>query len=208
VDRIDEEKMMFRIRTLLASTGASLLALAAATGVAAAADVSPTYEPPPAATYTPTPAWSWTGPYAGLIGGYGWADGSDNLSDSGWIGGGFLGYNLQTNQNLVVGLEGDIAATSKSGNGWDGTFRGRLGYAWDRFMVYGTGGLAVGGLKDTTTSQSSTKVGWTAGAGIEAAITDKITGRLEYRHTNLGEFPSGGSTYTSNDILVGVGFKF
>ena len=51
------------------------------------------------------PAWSWTGPYAGLIGGYGWADGSDNLSDSGWIGGGFLGYNLQTNQNLVVGLD-------------------------------------------------------------------------------------------------------
>ena len=148
-----------RIRNLLASTGASMLTLAAATGFAAAADM-PNYEPPPVQAYSPAPAWSWTGPYAGLVGGYAWGKGSDNLTDSGWVGGGFIGYNLQTNQNLVVGLEGDITATSKSGNGWNGTFRGRIGYAWDRFMLYGTGGVAVGGLNDTTTSESATKVGW------------------------------------------------
>ena len=196
---------MLRIRTLLAGVGASLLVMAA--GAAAAADLSK-YTPPPAAAYTPAPAWSWTGPYAGLVGGYAWANGADNLASSGWVGGGFVGYNLQTNQNLVVGLEGDVTATSKSGNGWNGTFRGRVGYAWDRFMIYGTGGLAVGALSDTTTVQSTTKVGWTAGVGLEAAITDHVTGRVEYRHTDLGAFPSGSSNYTSNDVLVGVGFKF
>jgi outer membrane immunogenic protein len=207
VERIDEEKTMLRIRTLVAGVGASLLAIAAGAGAAAAADV-PNYTPPPAAAYSPAPAWSWTGPYAGLTGGYAWGAGSDNLASSGWVGGGFVGYNLQTNQNLVVGLEGDVTATSKSGNGWNGTFRGRIGYAWDRFMLYGTGGVAVGGLSDTTTPASATKVGWVVGAGLEAAITDHVTGRVEFRHTDLGAFPSGGSSYTSNDILVGVGFKF
>lgn len=200
---------MLRTRILLASAGASLLALAAGTGIAAAADLpDDNYQAPPAAAYSPTPAYQWTGAYAGLVGGYGWANGSDNLDSNGWIGGGFLGYNVQTNQHLVVGVEGDVTATSKDGNGWDSTLRGRLGYAWDRFMIYGTGGLAVGGLKDTTTSQSTTKVGWTAGAGLEAALSDKVTGRVEYRHTDLGAFPSGGSSYTSDDVLVGVGFKF
>ncbi len=44
--------------------------------------------------------------------------------------------------------------------------------------------------------------------GVRMHATDKVTGRLEYRHTDLGTFPSGGGKYTSNDILVGVGFKF
>jgi outer membrane immunogenic protein len=222
VERIDEEKKMLRIRTLLAGAGASLLAMAAGSGIAAAADLS-TYEAPPASSpmYSPAPAWSWTGPYAGLVGGYAWGHGAtvnDTYSSNGWAGGGFVGYNLQTNQHLVVGLEGDVMATGKSGsdgagttvkNPWVGTFRGRVGYAWDRFMVYGTGGVAVGGLNASgTVSDSTTKVGWTAGAGLEAALTDKVTARVEYRHTDLGRFTSGGDNFTSNDILVGVGFKF
>jgi outer membrane immunogenic protein len=75
-------------------------------------------------------------------------------------------------------------------------------------MIYGTGGLAVGGLQSTAASESATKVGWTAGAGIETALTDKVTGRVEYRHTDLGAFPTGGSNYTSDAVLVGIGFKF
>ncbi len=39
-------------------------------------------------------------------------------------------------------------------------------------------------------------------------LTQNLIGRLEYRHTNLGTFPSTGTTYTSNDLMVGVGFKF
>ena len=194
---------MLRIRTLGASLGASLLAVVAGAGAALAADLStPTYKPPPAQAYSPAPAWSWTGPYAGLVGGFDWGS-----SSSGLAGGVFGGYNLQTNQNLVIGFEGDVTATGKGGtikNPWDATFRGRLGYAWDRFMLYGTGGVAVGGLSNVSTS--ATKVGWVGGVGLEAALTDKVTGRVEFRHTDLGSF--GGSSYTSNDMLVGVGFKF
>ncbi len=204
---------MLRIRTLGACFGASVLAIAAGAGSALAADLSqPNYAPPPAQAYNAAPAWSWTGPYAGLTGGYGWG----TVSNSGWIGGAYAGYNLQTNQNLVIGFEGDATFTGKSGTQsaldvnttWNGTLRGRLGYAVDRFMIYGTGGVAVGGLHSDTAVESTTKVGWTAGAGIEAALTDKVTGRVEYRHTDLGAFPSGGSSYHSDDIMVGVGFKF
>ena len=192
---------MQRIRTLGASLGASLLATVAGAGFASAADLSqPSYNPPPQA-YSPAPAWSWTGPYAGLTGGYGWAN------TSGFIGGAYAGYNLQTNRNLVVGFEGDVTATSKSTNPWDATFRGRLGYAWDRFILYGTAGVAVGGLNGA--GASSTSVGWVGGVGLEAALTDKVTGRIEYRHTDLGTLPgAGGTSSASNDFLVGVGFKF
>jgi outer membrane immunogenic protein len=99
-----------------------------------------------------------------------------------------------------------VTATSKSTNPWDATFRGRLGYAWDRFMLYGTAGVAAGGLSNAGTS--TTGVGWVAGVGLEAALTDKVTGRLEYRHTDLGSLPSSGPSSASNDILIGVGFKF
>jgi outer membrane immunogenic protein len=211
---------MLRIQTI----GASLLALVAGAGVAAAADLQPTYTPPPTAAYSPAPAWSWTGPYLGLQGGYAW--GGSSVTNNGWTGGPYAGYNFQTSNNIVIGIEGDLSLTNKSGTGtgaftgitagnrWNSTVRGRLGYAFDRFMVYGTGGLAVGGVsaKTTTTSESATKVGWVAGAGIEAALTDTITGRVEFRHTALGSetFPGAGSTlsYNSNDILVGIGMKF
>jgi outer membrane immunogenic protein len=200
--------MMLRIRTLLAA-GVSLAAITAGAGMASAADLS-NYTPPPAPEYAPAPTYSWTGPYAGFVGGYGWG------TTPGWLGGGFVGYNLQTNQSLVVGLEGDVMFSNRNGtsagndvhNNWNGTFRGRIGYAVDRFMIYGTGGVAVGGLHSDSASESATKVGWTAGGGIEAALTDKVTGRVEYRHTDLGAFPSGGSTYKSDAVLVGVGFKF
>lgn len=210
---------MLRIQTI----GASLLALVAGAGMAAAADLQPTYTPPPAAAFTPASAWSWTGPYLGLQGGYAW--GGETINNNGWTGGAYAGYNFQTSNNIVIGVEGDLSLTNKSGTGtgaftgttagnpWNSTVRGRLGYAFDRFLVYGTGGLAVGGVKATTatTSESATRVGWVAGAGIEAALTDTVTGRVEFRHTDLGteNFTGAGPIkYTSNDILVGLGMKF
>jgi outer membrane immunogenic protein len=116
--------------------GSSLIALAAGTGFAVAADI-PNYEPPPAAVYNPAPAFTWTGPYVGLQGGYGWGGGT--IGTSGWIGGAYAGYNFQTGTNLVLGIEGDISATGKSGAErsqiHDGTIRARVGYAMDRFMI-------------------------------------------------------------------------
>ena len=192
---------MVRIRNLLAGLGASALVLGFGVGAASAADLSAPYTPPPATTYTPPPSWSWTGPYAGLVGGYGWA-----TPGNGWEGGGYIGYNIQTNTHLVVGVEGDLLAAGKTDNNWDATLRGRVGYAFNRVLLYGTGGVAFGGLQNG--GASSTNTGWTAGVGVEAAVTQNVTARVEYRHTDLGGLPAGGGDYSSNDLLVGVGFKF
>jgi outer membrane immunogenic protein len=189
---------MLSIKTL----GASAAALVAGAGMALAADL-PNYQPPPAGqVYNPVPAYDWNGPYLGLTGGYGWG------TSSGWLGGVYAGYNFQVDPHWIVGLEGDGILTNKSTNSWDATVRGRLGYAYDRFLFYGTGGIAFGDLKNA--GASTTKVGWTLGAGIEAAITSNVTGRLEYRHTDLGSASVGGSTVsqTNDDLMVGIGFKF
>ncbi len=191
---------MLSIRTI----GVSALALVGSAGLALAADLpSGGYQSPPASqVYNPAPAFDWTGPYVGLTGGYGWG------TSSGLLGGGFAGYNFQVNPNVVVGLEGDIVATGKSSNSWDSTIRGRFGYAYDRYLFYGTGGVAFGDIKNA--GASKTKTGWTLGAGIEAALTSNVTGRLEYRYTDLGSASVGGSTVsqTSNDLMLGVAMKF
>jgi outer membrane immunogenic protein len=204
---------MLSIRTI----GASAVALVAGAGMAFAADL-PDYQAPPPAQYTPVSAYNWTGPYLGLQGGYGW--GTSGLN--GWEGGAYAGYNFQLDPNWIVGLEGDFMFTGRDGitgttatnHSWDASIRGRIGYAYDRFLFYGTGGVAFGDIKGTNTgvSASSTQVGWTAGLGVEAALTQNVTGRLEFRHTDLGTAsfaaPVGSIGYQSNDILVGVGFKF
>jgi outer membrane immunogenic protein len=203
---------MFSIRTFGATAGASLLALVVGTGMSAAADLSNYEPPPPAPVYTPAAAYSWTGPYVGLTGGYGWG----SASTDGWLGGAYAGYNFQTTNNWVIGLEGDFTFAGKEGtvagttykNPWNSTVRGRLGYAFDRYLLYGTGGVAFGKLETENPAASDTKTGWTAGAGVEVAFTQNITGRLEYRHTDLGDIPGTTNDYHSDDIMVGVGFKF
>src|SRR5882757_6157690 len=99
--------------------------------------------------------YSWTGFYIGANLGYGWARASDDLGMSsnlnGVIGGGQIGYNWQIN-NIVLGVETDFQGSGEraSSNGlflgvpvsvtgrirYFGTVRGRIGYAWDRWMVY------------------------------------------------------------------------
>jgi outer membrane immunogenic protein len=222
--RIDEEKaVMLRIRTL-GAMGAGLFALVAGTGVAVAADL---YQSPPSSAapdYAPTSAYAWSGPYVGLQGGYGW--GSSDVDGlvvplNGWQGGAFAGYNFQPSGALVLGIEGDINASGKKGtsagttvsNTWNGSIRGRVGVAVDRFMVYGAGGVAFGNIKAVTgpTTESASKVGWTAALGVQAAVMENVHARLEVRHTNLGTaaLPTHGpTTYYSNDLMLGVGFGF
>ena len=60
-------------------------------------------------------------------------------------------------------------------------------------------------------SDCNTNVGWTLGAGVEAAITNNVTARVEYRYTDLGStnFANVGKLdYTSNQVLTGIGLKF
>jgi outer membrane immunogenic protein len=155
---------------------------------------------------------------------------------NGIIGGGFLGYNYQINQ-FVVGVEADWQAADLTGSASSaaytmstrvndyGSLRGRLGYAMDRWLVFATGGWAWG--KASTSygftgaapffTNTFTGNGWTAGGGVEYAITNNWLARIEYRYTDLGshsyiDVPSNsgetGNRVTVNDVRLGVAYKF
>jgi len=142
-------------------------------------------------------------------------DGEDGTFDlDGFVGGAHAGYNWQTD-GLVLGVEGDIEYAdlndevdilASSGSGvlvgvdevevnWLGSLRLRAGFAVDRALFYATGGLAVGGAKltskdelgDKFADENATKWGWTIGGGVEYAFTDDLSGRIEYRYTDLGK---------------------
>ena len=77
---------------------------------------------------------------------------------------------------------------------WYGTVRGRLGYAFNNVLVYGTGGLAYGGVdsrieNSSTYKVSSTNTGWTAGGGVEYMFAPNWSGKIEYLHIDLGWTP-------------------
>jgi outer membrane immunogenic protein len=141
------------------------------------------------------------------------------LSPEGGFGGGQFGYNAQRDR-FVYGFETDIQAASisdtfnttlatgigpvdagaKSSLDWFGTFRGRLGYAFDRGLLYATGGFAVGGVKDSIWASAPTfgdspsfrfgndevRAGYTVGAGIEYMIWPSWSLKVEYQYIDLG----------------------
>ncbi|MGO8737259.1 outer membrane protein [Rhodoblastus sp.] len=167
------------MRNLLLST----VAFAALAGSAFAADLPSTKEAP--VYMAPTPAFSWTGFYIGADIGGAFASSSLNNSWNGWtshssdtsgvMGGGYVGYNYQFNQNFVLGLEGDFQGTSNSqssnwfspitlGNitagdaiserrslDWLASINGRVGVAYDRALFYAIGGAAWAGGTGTVT---------------------------------------------------------
>ncbi len=212
---------MSRMRSL----GTALIALIGTVGTAAAADLgTPAYTPAPPAGGG-NPGFSWTGPTVGALLGYGWGQstiGSSKADADGVTGGAYAGYNFGMG-SLLFGVEGDITASGMQGgnggftvsNPWNGTLRARAGVTIDRVLLYGTGGLAVGDVKvsNAGSSDSSTETGWTAGVGAEAAITNSVIGRIEYRYTDLGSHtfattPAANTSFTSNQIFAGVGLKF
>jgi len=188
-------------RCLVAVFG--LLALAVALP-ASAADL-PRAVPYKAPAFVPA-GYNWTGFYLGINGGYAWGDsdwsgfGVTNSPSGGMIGG-TAGYNWQgAGSPWVFGLEGDVdwadirGSTACGGlncrtrTDWFGTARGRIGYAFDRFLPYFTGGAAFGDIKAGRTGfagVSDTNVGWTVGAGIEGAIADRWTAKVEYLYADL-----------------------
>jgi outer membrane immunogenic protein len=152
----------------------------------------------------------------------------------GVIGGGQIGYNWQTGA-FVFGIETDIQGSGQRGSWtdtcptgsfncgtfaatvdhtdkltWFGTTRGRIGAAFDRLLVYGTGGVAYGEVKSentltrdgivTTFDTSKVRSGWTLGGGVEWAFLPNWTARVEYLYMDLGTIDN---TYA---IPAGVGF--
>jgi outer membrane immunogenic protein len=161
---------------------------------------------------------------------------------SGFIGGGQIGYNWQFS-SFVAGIETDIQGISESGGGvvtstgtvvgvpitstqtaaldakYLGTLRGRLGFlVTPTFLVYGTGGLAYGGVNASTSlvqtgtngfagagssSFSDTRAGWAAGGGVEWMFAQRWSLKGEYLHYDLGTGSFAGAS-TSGFFLTPV----
>jgi outer membrane immunogenic protein len=154
-------------------------------------------------------------------------------SPGGYFGGAQFGYGWQTGKivfGIETDIQGsgmkDSACVAICGAGsindvveqrikWFGTTRGRVGYAAGPALFYATGGLAYGNVKTTliesspliqlsaTASTSSTKTGWTVGAGAEAPIWGNWTAKTEYLYMDLG---STSLSMTSISPLVGPVF--
>jgi len=215
---------------------------------ARAADLPIRPVPAPVApvAYAP-PVYNWSGFYIGGNIGGGFADSSwtdpfgganNTFRKDGFIGGGQIGANVQFNA-LVLGIEGDFDWTGLKGSGtdsadntintntqWTSTVTGRVGGAFDRLLVYAKGGVAFANdessLNDTsggTASTSMTRTGWTAGAGIEYALAQNWTAKIEYDYLGFGSetlnlgtaaFPAYNPSATLNvqEVKAGINFKF
>jgi outer membrane immunogenic protein len=210
-------------------------ALTVVSGSALAADLS---RPAPAPVYTKAPMmvpFTWTGCYIGgnggglfakkdwTVTGTGFAQSSVNVNS--WLAGAQVGCNYQIGA-VVLGLQGDYDWSNGSASAADNFFAGaatdqttikslasvtgRVGYAWDRFMLYGKGGGAwvkdnyletnVGGAN----AASETRTGWTAGAGGEYAFTDWLTGFVEYDYYDFG---TKSNTFTGTFALFSTDIK-
>ena len=196
-------------------------------GVAPAADMpvkAPVYKAPAAIV-----AYNWSGFYVGGHIGYFWGktrveeDGivtEPGAKTNGLIGGVLAGVNWQTGP-VVFGLEGDFGWTRAHGTGvtptptittqapntydlhWTSHVRGRLGYAFDNWLFFVAGGLAIADLDFhegaiTTTTivvpEGGRYFGWSVGGGIDYAFTRNIIGRIEYLYDDFGH-----KHYTGSD---------
>jgi outer membrane immunogenic protein len=184
--------------------------------------------------------YNWTGFYVGVNAGYGWGT-SDwsavptaSNKPKGFLGGGTIGYNYQMG-SIVWGVEADWdwsnvkatvtcapLVTCGTENTWLATARGRLGYAFDRWMPYITGGGAYGKVTATISapafgvlaSTSHNQLGWTFGAGLEYAFLSNWSAKFEYLYVDLGSFNTGplpivnNVSFKENIVRAGLNYKF
>jgi outer membrane immunogenic protein len=218
-------------------------------GPAKAADLPLKAPPPPPAVF------SWSGCYVGAEGGGAWGrskhraprsneDITTWFDVSGGVAGGEAGCNVQFGGNWVIGVEGDWSWSSKRGslhqnvNGFNPLIdiqtkersvysgRGRIGWAWDRTLLYATGGFA--GARVNLNEDASavpgfgpnpdrrTAHGYVVGAGVEYAFRNSWSLKAEYLYMNFGETgyfnppPPGFGTrsFFLDDHIVRVGLNW
>lgn len=209
----------------------------------------PAYEGPPV---TATRVWSgcYVGAEGGGIWGLSRQDAVGGPAITGDFGitgslvGGTIGCNYQTG-SFVLGIEDDMSWTNTSGGAfdlppfdpntfsqtnenWIDTLRLRAGMPWDRWLGYVTGGAAFAGTSVNVcntlgcVSDSATRIGWTAGAGIEYALMGRWSVKVEYLYANFGTasyinpattissftFVTRNVTLSDNIARVGINYKF
>jgi high affinity Mn2+ porin len=174
------------------------------------------------------------------------SQGIDLFDEGGsWFGGLQAGYNRMLANRVVLGAEADVSfppfpkpstglsiggVSALAGNAsysenvfYSGTVRGRIGYAPGNWLFYGTGGLAWTRDQLTLTQASGTaetplltRLGWTAGAGVEAPVAPHWTAKLEYLFTDYGfssvTFPAAAQRFNSDlalqELRVGLNYQF
>ena len=198
----------------------------------------------------PAPYYDWTGFYVGGHVAYSMGRATSTLTDlspsvvgnafSSLYGGVQAGYNYVFPSRLLLGAEADITFPNFFENGtiftagtiqgttvtdqidYIATLRGRFGYAFDHWLIYGTGGLAwsqarfgeTPGIASNEDKILLTRTGWALGLGAEVAIAPNWTARIEYLNdrfrTVAGVFPSGTSYQSVFDIQtlrLGLNYK-
>ena len=178
--------------------------------------------------------------------------GFDFSKGTGSFFGGFqAGYNYMLPSQLVLGVEGDISfpntikATQQISSPsigqasygemveYFGTVRGRIGYTFHNWLIYGTAGFAwtndqftraqiagtpVGGTAVPGMTESSLhwRTGGTVGAGVEVPFAPNWTTKLEYLFTHFGtigvKFPAAAQRFDSNlsinEVRLGLNYSF
>ncbi|MCB5175964.1 outer membrane protein [Microvirga lenta] len=209
----------------------------------------------PLPVIAPVPVFTWTGFYVGVNAGYGWStndsgyyvDPTTDLivrggsDEGGFVGGAQVGYNYQIG-NFVLGVETDIqyadiggrdrgafdgiAFRDSSDGNWFGTVRARAGVAFDRALIYVTGGLAYGDVARGNSfyvdadgdfiygSSDDVNTGWTLGGGVEYAFTNNLTAKVEGLYVNLDTSNDDFGFYADRNnaefgvVRAGLNFKF
>jgi len=191
-----------------------------------------------------SPGFDWTGYYAGLQAGYGWGQAdingtsgppfSTSSDPAGGFVGGYVGGLWQFNQ-AVLGAEAElnyasIGGSSSLGAGnsfgsdvrWFGSVDAKAGFAMDRVLIYGVGGLAFAGIETSQQagsaafSETRSKAGWTVGAGIDYALTDQFVVGAQYRYYDFGSehfdgtngFSDRDQSTNLNTVRLNLSYKF
>ena len=169
-----------------------------------------------------------------------------------FAGGGQIGANYEFANGALIGVEAmfdwfpntsntiavtlgppfaaGTAASATINNSWLTTVTGRLGYAWDRLLIYGKGGFAYVGASNSNVTiggvgvqTAASSYGWTAGVGLEYVVFGNLSARVEYDYVGLTNntfgVPAGvgglgaPDQFTGNNrniqlVTLGLNYKF
>jgi len=162
---------------------------------------------------------------------------------NGVLGGGQVGCNYQFASNWVIGIEGDgeaarikgdvtqsvsftdprtggpntVTGTAHAQTDWIASVTGRVGWTWDRVMLFAKGGAAWAGDKYSADlpafnehiATSVTRPGWTVGGGVEWAFWDNWSAKVEYDYYDFStrNLTLPGTIFGVPEVVPGINVK-